>query len=780
MKKLIEASFNQNPIAKEKLLATAGKILTHNQDKGIWKTEFPRLLMEYRDSILNKNSKNTKKNQIENSDLSTESNFDIKLHKKIEAILKKLYPNIKLNYTAESIKYTDANGNIMNQQEVDNKIKVGLKVVEALNDLGSTKPAKHGGTSQPVLSTIRLSKKLGITKKLAAKGVSKEQIEFMFEFMKQNNIGEINSKELAERVMFGLVQPVEVSTTKKAISNPQYNEEEDTYEPITDRELIDENSSYYADLIVPGGTNYKEMEIATPNVEAEKKGHAAFATDKGIGWYRVDDEAQSESKFIVPKKDFTLNKINYKYNIKKDSFDMYSEQADGYFANITRKDLQAELLANAKTGVSDGTTLRVLEMQSDMFQKMKDQDLATKERQISQPFVTASGGYGSPKRAVTTELNVAMHQMLNTDNKWVKFFIQSIVQDAQKKGYKNIRFPSGETAAKVEGHDSIAERIGDIDTKIIRVKKEIVSLRAKKNKSFNMEKYIKDTLEDILYKQSNAGYWYGRDSKEFTNFNEKIKILKSNNIKVIENEFSEDIKEYKQNIDPLRNKIKELNEYQEARSNLKTQGIEKLAPIEGFYQVRVRNTLMKTYGRENVKTVTDKHGNTWFEVALDAKRDSNIIMLQQGNGEILGQADMEAGTVLINSLLQRQDTLPHEYAHHYINMFRDAPIVKEAIKKWGSEEALVQAIGEQVVKQKGEAWNWWKKFSKWVKGFISNLDAQTKEDLKNLLTDSFLTNMDLNKYVEKTKEWKTSMQAAISDKDAKIAINNVIENNKEC
>ena len=35
-------------------------------------------------------------------------------------------------------------------------------------------------------------------------------------------------------------------------------------------------------------------------------------------------------------------------------------------------------------------------------------------------------------------------------------------------------------------------------------------------------------------------------------------------------------------------------------------------------------------------------------------------------------------------------------------MFKDAPIVQEAIKKWGSEEALVQAIGEQVIENKGE------------------------------------------------------------------------------
>ena len=124
-------------------------------------------------------------------------------------------------------------------------------------------------------------------------------------------------------------------------------------------------------------------------------------------------------------------------------------------------------------------------------------------------------------------------------------------------------------------------------------------------------------------------------------------------------------------------------------------------------------------------------------------------MLQkEDTGDIKGQANITDKTILINSILQSQDTLPHEYAHHYIAMFRDAPIVKEAIKKWGSEEALVQAIGEQSVKQKGEAYGWWKEFSNWIKELFNKLNNKTKEELKNLLTDSFLIRQNLNKNTE--------------------------------
>jgi len=142
-------------------------------------------------------------------------------------------------------------------------------------------------------------------------------------------------------------------------------------------------------------------------------------------------------------------------------------------------------------------------------------------------------------------------------------------------------------------------------------------------------------------------------------------------------------------------------------------------------------------------------GNTLIKTSTSdfksyAKGSAIDLLFQKKNNQIKGQADIEARTVLINSLLQSQDTLPHEYAHHYIRWFKDAPIVQEAIKKWGSEEALVQAIGEQVVKQKGEVYGWWKKFSQWVQNKFNKLDKIDKEEIKNLLTDAFLERRNLN------------------------------------
>ena len=110
---------------------------------------------------------------------------------------------------------------------------------------------------------------------------------------------------------------------------------------------------------------------------------------------------------------------------------------------------------------------------------------------------------------------------------------------------------------------------------------------------------------------------------------------------------------------------------------------------------------------------------------------------------------------MVDAIKQKQDTLPHEYAHHYIAWFRNTPIVQEAIKKWGSEEALVQSIGEQVVKQKGEAYNWWNNFVKWIMNQFNSLSKLQKEELTQILTDAFLTRQDLGSKqdIEGFKNW---------------------------
>lgn len=124
----------------------------------------------------------------------------------------------------------------------------------------------------------------------------------------------------------------------------------------------------------------------------------------------------------------------------------------------------------------------------------------------------------------------------------------------------------------------------------------------------------------------------------------------------------------------------------------------------------------------------------------------NISIESLSNPNLRGQAQVEgymAGKVLLNSLLENQDTLPHEYAHHYIAWFRNSDIVQKGIKLFGSEEQLVQAIGENSVK----ATKWYNRFFNWIKGLFND-----KQKTLNSLTKSFLSGENIGNGKEVSNE----------------------------
>lgn len=134
------------------------------------------------------------------------------------------------------------------------------------------------------------------------------------------------------------------------------------------------------------------------------------------------------------------------------------------------------------------------------------------------------------------------------------------------------------------------------------------------------------------------------------------------------------------------------------------------------------------------------------------------------NPNLRGQAQVEgymAGRVLLNAALENQDTLPHEYAHHYVAWFRNTPLVQRGTKQFGSEEALVQAIGENSVK----ALKWYNRFFNWLKGLFNE-----KQDNLNEITKAFLSGRRLDNSYFFGKE--THNQKAV---EVPEAINNIYD-----
>jgi len=170
------------------------------------------------------------------------------------------------------------------------------------------------------------------------------------------NADNINS-DLREQLALELVNKygysVEVKTTITSHYNNIHDDEvEDIISPDSKAGSKNENTSYYSNLTVPGGTNYTENEISTPLITPSIKGHAQFATDKGIGWFRSDDMV-----------------LNGNYENK--------EEQDFLQAMIEESPIFAE-------GAIISKTRRILEVQSDLFQKGRDkEDLILKQKEDS-------------------------------------------------------------------------------------------------------------------------------------------------------------------------------------------------------------------------------------------------------------------------------------------------------------------------------------------------------------------------------------------------------------
>ena len=346
---------------------------------------------------------------------------------------------------------------------------------------------------------------------------------------------------------------VEVNTAKKG--EQRYDEVQNR---IIQNEDSDKPSNYYQQLTVPGGTNYTENEISTPDIIPNIKGHAQFSTDNGIGWFRSDDKV---SNF----------KESYKGELNNVPSDILEEQ--GYLSTKTR---------------------RILEVQSDLFQKGRDKkDLIEVKGEKDIYYKHEDTGkivngqdlidnYSDEERIkyIKTDSKAASNQFLQLLNKkgnWDNFFIQSIVQDSVKKGYEKVLFPTGDTAAKVEGHQTIEEFIVEKENRIEKLEQQ--------NDDYFSNEYdiIQDSLPDEITESS---------------------YIKSR------------LKSVNQEIEQLQDEIDSVQE----------QGFEALAPIHTFYQSKVTNILNKLY---KVNKITDEHGNTWNEVDLSQHKVNEPIILKK-------------------------------------------------------------------------------------------------------------------------------------------------------
>lgn len=328
-----------------------------------------------------------------------------------------------------------------------------------------------------------------------------------------------------------------------------------------------QNSSYYSNLTVPGGTNYTENEITTPLITPFIKGHAQFATDNGIGWFRSDDKMSEQDTRTLDKK--------------------VSELSD---VGVSESDIEGGFRLEKGEG---SKTRRILEVQSDLFQKGRDLD-------ILQYYDINGIQSKEDANNIRDEKQNKFLQLLNKDNNWVNFFIKSVIQDSAKKGYEKVLFPSGNTASKIEGHTTLEE---------FKKQKEdrIKELETKKNNI----KVIEPSGEKIYYQVivEREQYSPGETAESLPRVLEEIN-----------NEIDNEINQLKQELE-----------------RVEREGFGALKPIWNFYENTVTNILNKQYGKDNVKQITDEYGNTWNEVTINTTRDASKILLKSSSEQFYSE-----------------------------------------------------------------------------------------------------------------------------------------------
>ncbi len=174
------------------------------------------------------------------------------------------------------------------------------------------------------------------------------------------------------------------------------------------------------------------------------------------------------------------------------------------------------------------------------------------------------------------------------------------------QGFTKVRFPTGETAAKVKGHQVLADRLTALQEERAWW---IEGARQSASELHRIDEFTRklDDGTSIFYSRNPAGVWGFRFADETRAQNDDLseekvlsalahptaQVLRSRDLEAVDAEIQ----------------------------NLKTQGIEKLAPIEAFYERRVAAIV----NRMGAQLVTDANGNTWREVNLAKSLDAGVL-----------------------------------------------------------------------------------------------------------------------------------------------------------
>lgn len=428
-------------------------------------------------------------------------------------------------------------------------------------------------------------------------GATKQQVQMLADFVNASETI-LTKDSLVASIVNQFLFPIEIKVAMKSIGQ-QIDEGEldpSALEYVNNDYNTSYPTQYYSNLTVPGGRegSYREVNIEVP-FEIAIKGHAQFSTSGGIFWWRLDDKDIYIPTIVKHQGEQTVNE--YK---------------------------------NSKISLGDRSnkTLRLLEYQSDIFQKGRENDdLVTKENQRKYDPILGYAVEPKVREDFKNSTQNQFLQLLNRDNNWASSGIKSLIQWVIKQGYEEIHLPTGDTAAKIEGHQTLEQ--------FIEQRKKIIEDRKRMQLELSLElDYIDKAPYDFFVRPSitNATTNFSRirrnnfgkhpiDLVNDSNYTgwvlQNYTVGENNPIVKISDKEAKRILEgnnifKKEAFEENKERLKREQEQFEKELKDAQDGTLKISAIHSFYETTIYNILKKQ--GYNPERITDNYGSSWYSI----------------------------------------------------------------------------------------------------------------------------------------------------------------------
>ena len=227
-----------------------------------------------------------------------------------------------------------------------------------------------------------------------------------------------------------------INGVTEAISQYRY---EEALEKYSKQDNVATPTQYYSNLTVNENFyknnpdwEYKEMRITTPLITPSIKGHAKFAQDNDIGWFRAWYNKKTGEVHVL--------------EIQSDLFQKGRDRSD----LIIKEDYNATQSSSQGYGLFSLRNINYAKTRSGFFKngiKITEEEYNKALEEHNNPIT-----YGDKHVKENQFL-----QLLNKDNNWVTFFVKSIIQDTAKQTITEVQESDVEAKVKELEKDGLLE-----------------------------------------------------------------------------------------------------------------------------------------------------------------------------------------------------------------------------------------------------------------------------------------------------------------------------------